>query len=121
MIKHSLDNLYWWQPVIPIADSNAPIFRNHTGVSTPFLRFMKVATPRVNQLSPSKPKTRSTFCQEDPDPLPSIFAPILHRRRKAQPLPGQTGVPAHDWMREGDLALGVHDRQVGGRVCRVLR
>ena len=49
---------------IPIVDSNAPVCRNQTGVSTAFLWFMNVKTPRVNQLSPSKPKTRSTFSQK---------------------------------------------------------
>ena len=50
--------------LIPIVDSNAPVCRNQTGVSTAFLWFMNVKTPRVNQLSPSKPKTRSTFSQK---------------------------------------------------------
>ena len=30
-------------------------------------------------------------------------------------------VPANDWLWPGHLAFGVHDRQVGGRVCRGLR
>ena len=50
--------------LIPIVDSNASVFRNQTGVSTAFLWFMNVKTPRVNQLSPSKPKTCSTFSQK---------------------------------------------------------
>ena len=44
--------------LIPIVDSKAPVFWNQTDVSTAFLWFMNVKTPRVNQLSPSKPKTR---------------------------------------------------------------
>ena len=39
-------------------------FGNQPGVSRAFLWLMKVATPRVNQLSPSKPKTRWTFSQK---------------------------------------------------------
>ena len=39
-------------------------FWNQPGVSRAFLWFMKVATPRVNQLSPSKLKTRWTFSQK---------------------------------------------------------
>jgi len=39
-------------------------FWNQPGVSRGFLWLMKVATPRVNQLSPSKPKTRWAFSQK---------------------------------------------------------
>ena len=49
--------------LIPIVDSKAPVFWNQTDVSTAFLWFMNVKTPRVNQLSPSKPKTPSSFSQ----------------------------------------------------------
>ncbi len=40
------------------------LFWNQPGVSRAFFWLMKVATPRVNQLSPSKPKTRWTFSQK---------------------------------------------------------